>query len=352
MQGLKLAVITACYGEELNIERCYLETKKVFETRLPSYRYEHIFADNCSTDGTIPLLRRIAAEDPNVKVILNARNYGPNRSNFNALMEVGSDVSAVLVLLSADLQDPPNLIPKFVEKWEQGYQVVSGVRSNREEQLLLRGIRKIYYRLVRGLSDIELPLDSGEFQLIDRCVLDALKKYDDHYPYIRGMVANCGFKAIGIPFDWKARKHGVSKTRWYNLIDQGLNGLISTTNLPLRICMFFGLAVALLSMMYAFVNVILVFLNVGDGKVAGVPTLIVSQFFLGGVQLFILGFIGEYIGSIHSAVRKKPLVIVKERINFVNSDQEREFTESLSDSKMLLKEETSLFEGQGNPELC
>ena len=308
-----ISVVTPCYNEELNLEDCHRAVQEVFATRLPGYRLEHIFCDNASTDGSEALLRLMAARDPGVKVVLNARNYGPFRSTFNGLRHATGD--AIVVLLAADLQDPPEVIAEFVEKWRAGHEVVHGIRTQREEAWLMRSIRKVYYRMVSRLSGIEIPLDVGEFQLIDRKVLAALMEHEDHYPYIRGMIANCGFRTAGVPYVWRARRRGFSKNRLYHLVDQGLNGMISFTNLPMRIAMFVGFGIALASFAFAAFTFVINLVRHGELATPGIPTLIVALFFFGGVQLMFLGIIGEYVSSIHAQVRKRPLVVERETIN-------------------------------------
>jgi len=259
------------------------------------------------------VLRRIAREDPAVKVVVNARNYGPFRSTFNGLRHARGD--AIVVLFAADLQDPPEVIADFVREWRAGAEVVWGVRTQREESAAMRAIRRVYYRLVSRLAGIDIPLDVGEFQLIDRKVLVALLEHEDYYPYIRGMIANCGFRTKGVPYVWRARRKGFSKNRLYHLVDQGLNGLISFTNLPMRFAMFAGFAIALLSFVHALYTIIVNLITFGSLTVPGIPTLIVALFFFGGVQLMFLGIIGEYVSAIHFQVRKRPLVVERETIN-------------------------------------
>jgi glycosyltransferase involved in cell wall biosynthesis len=315
MSSRRITIITPTFNEELNIQDCYKAVKVLFQDKLCDYEREHIFCDNASTDGTPELLRKIAAEDKQVKVILNARNYGPFRSTFNGLRHATGD--GALVMLAADLQDPPEMLAQFVEKWEEGFHVVYGIRANREEGAIMRLVRRFYYNLVNRFADIEIPLYAGEFQFIDKKVLDSLMQFDDHYPYIRGMVASCGFRAIGIPYTWKRRKKGMSKNRLYHLIDQGLNGLISFSNVPTRIGMFVGLCISALSFLYTLVQ-LAVNLILGRMAAPGITTIIVAVFFFGGVQMFFLGFLGEYIGSIHAQVRKRPLVTVLEMLNFTD----------------------------------
>ena len=310
-----ISVITPCYNEEPNLEDCYRALKDVFARELPDCALEHIFCDNASTDGSVEVLRRLAREDPAVKVVVNARNYGPFRSTFNGLRHARGD--AVVVLFAADLQDPPEVIAEFVREWRAGADVAYGIRGQREEGILMRNIRKVYYRMVSRVAGIDIPLDVGEFQLVDRKVLDALLEHEDYYPYIRGMIANCGFRTKGVPYVWRARRKGFSKNRLYNLVDQGLNGLISFTNLPMRIAMFAGFGIALLSFTYAAFTMAVNLLTHGSLTIPGIPTLIVALFFFGGVQLMFLGIIGEYVSAIHFQVRKRPLVVERELVNLV-----------------------------------
>ena len=307
-----ISVVTPCYNEEPNLEDCHRTLKEVFDRLLPGYRRQHIFCDNASTDGSVEVLRRLAREDAAVTVIANARNYGPFRSTFNGLRHAIGD--AVVVLFAADLQDPPEVIADFVREWRAGGEVVYGIRSQREEGLVMRNVRKLYYRMVSRFAGIDIPLDVGEFQLIDRKVLDALLQHEDYYPYILGMIANCGFRTRAVPYVWRARRKGFSKNRLYNLIDQGLNGLISFTNLPMRIAMFAGFGIALLSFLFAGFTVVANLVAHGTLTVPGIPTLIVALFFFGGVQLMFLGIIGEYVSAIHFQVRKRPLVVEREVI--------------------------------------
>jgi glycosyltransferase involved in cell wall biosynthesis len=308
-----VSVVTPCYNEEANLEDCHDALKAVFARDLPDCDLEHVFCDNASSDGSLEILRKLARDDPGVKVVVNARNYGPFRSTFNGLRHARGD--AIVVLFAADLQDPPEVIVDFVREWRAGAEVVYGVRKQREEGLAMRGVRKLYYRAVSRVAGIDIPIDVGEFQLVDRKVLAALLEHEDYYPYIRGMIANCGFRTKGVPYVWRARRKGFSKNRLYNLVDQGLNGLISFTNLPMRIAMFAGFTIALLSFLYAAFTMIVNVWTHGSLTVPGIPTLIVALFFFGGVQLMFLGIIGEYVSAIHFQVRKRPLVVERETIN-------------------------------------
>lgn len=313
-----ISIITPCYNEEENVRDCYHAVKALFTGPLQNYHREHIFCDNCSLDRTVEILREIATTDPVVKVILNASNFGPMRSTYNGVLNASGD--AILLFLPADMQDPPDLLPQFVNLWEQGYEIVYGIRATRAESWLMSSVRRVYYRLISSLSYIKVPPDVGDFQLIDRKVLLAMRQIDDAYPFMRLMTFECGFRAIGVNYHWQARRKGFSKNRLSSLIDQGLNGIITFTNVPLRIALFTGTIVASLSILYAFVTVIISLVVRGEVAPPGITTLIVALFFFSGVQLFFLGMMGEYILAIYGQVRKKPLVIERERINFPSQE--------------------------------
>jgi glycosyltransferase involved in cell wall biosynthesis len=322
VQRKVISIVTPCFNEQENVTDCYEAVKRVFEQQLPDYDFEHVFCDNASDDDTVGVLRELARKDPRVKVIVNARNFGPFCSTFNGL--INTTGHAVVVLLAADLQDPPELVATFVKRWEEGYQVVYGIRRTREENVLMHGVRKLYYWTVSKFADITIPPNVGEFQLVDRVIVEALRRFDDHYPYIRGMIANCGFRVTGVEYTWKARQKGFSKNRLYHLIDQGLNGLVSFTKVPLRLCLLGGFCLAGLSILYAFFSLVV---NLWCWRLLaapGIATLIVSLFFFSGVQLFFFGILGEYVAAIHFQVRKRPMVIERERINFDTGNERRD----------------------------
>jgi glycosyltransferase involved in cell wall biosynthesis len=308
----KITIVSPCYNEEENVLACYEAVKLLFENDLSGYEREHIFSDNCSADRTAEILREIAGGDTKVKVIFNARNFGPFRSLFNGLRYATGD--AIIVFLPVDLQDPPELIPEFVRHWENGIEVVAGARINRSETRLMRFCRWSFYRIVNGLSDFEIPPDVGEFQLIDRKVWEAVVSYQDHYPYIRGIIASCGFKRLIIPYTWRTRQRGLSKNNIWSLIDQAFNGIFSFTNAPMRFCTLSGFVLALLCLIYA-VGSLVAYIFLPHMAPRGTTTIIFSIFFLSAVQLIFIGILGEYVTSTHSQVRKGPIVIERDRIN-------------------------------------
>lgn len=309
----KISVITPCFNEEDNVEICAYELKKVMAEELSGYDYEHIFADNASTDLTLEKLRLLAAQDPQIKIISNSRNVGPFRNMWNAMKSCSGD--AVIPLLPADLQDPPSVIPKLVKNWENGYLVTYGVRANREESLVMRAARGTYYRIIKKFASAVIPLNSGEFLLADKRVVDSILEVDDQYPYIRGLIAQTGVQSASVPYTWVRRERGKSKNNFVALIDQAINGFVSTSRVPARLALLGGFILSLLGVGYAMFTAVMAVTSESHTPV-GVPTIIVGIFLLGGIQLLFLGLIGEYILSIHGQVRRVPPMFETERINF------------------------------------
>ena len=308
-----ISIVTPCYNEEASVRECYESVKRVMDVELPGYDREHIFCDNASTDGTVEILREIAAEDKSVKVIVNARNFGILRNNYNGVLAATGD--AVILFMPVDLQDPPELIPTFVKHWEAGSEIVYGIRAKREEVFWLRSARKLYYQMLSRLSYVEYPPNVGDYQLVDRKVLEAMKRIEDAQPFMRMMPFEVGFRSVGVPYTWRARKHGVSRNRFLHMIDQGINGLISFSNAPVRIALWTGMLISLLSFLYALVVFLITLLGFVKAG-AGIPTVILAVFFFGGIQLLFLGVIGEYVLAIFNQVRHRPIVFERERINF------------------------------------
>ena len=307
-----ISVVSPCYNEEAGLLECYEQVKRTFAEHLPNYDYEHVFADNGSKDRTPELLRELASRDKNVKVILNSRNFGPFRSMFNALRHARGD--AVIPFMPIDMQDPPALIPEFVKLWEGGYEVVAGARTARQESVVMRAARSVFYRLVNRLADFEIPENVGEFQLLDRRVVDAVLTYRDQYPFLRGMIASVGFRRVIVPYPWSKRAHGLSRSSLFSLIDQALNGVFSFTNAPMRLCSFVGTVVSAVCLLYAAFAVIATLVAPGVAP-RGTMTVIVALFFLSGLQLLFVGVLGEYVTTIHRQVRGGPMVVERETLN-------------------------------------
>ncbi len=309
-----ISIVTPCYNEELNILDCYNTVRALFESELPGYTREHVFCDNASTDSSVAILKELAAKDPHVKVIINARNFGPLKNSYNGAMAASGD--AVLLLLPADMQDPPELIPQFVRLWAEGNEIVYGIRAAREEGWMMQRVRGAYYQLLTRFSEVKVPPGVGDYQLVDRRVVEAMRKVRDSYPFMRMMTFECGGRATGVPYTWRARQKGMSKNRFSALIDQALNGLVSFTTAPLRIGLLVGFSLSALSIGYSIINLLLGLMLYQRVAEPGIMTLIVALFFFGGVQLFFMGMIGEYVLAIYGQVREKPVVFERERINF------------------------------------
>lgn len=311
----KLTIITPCFNEEHSVLECYERLLEIMQTHLPNYQYEHIFADNSSTDNTVTVLRQIALKDKRVKLIVNSRNVGPFGNIWNAMKRATGD--AVVPMLPADLQDPPEIIPLLVERWEKGDLIVFGVRKNRQEIWLMRVLRHLYYELIQRFSTAHIPLHSGEFLIADRRVVNSLLTLKDQYPYLRGLFAQCAVRSSQIEYTWEKRQHGKSKNDTFALIDQAINGFVATSRIPARISLFVGFLLAICSIIFALITV-LVSLTTAESLTIGIPATIVGVFFLGGIQLFFLGLIGEYVLSIHGQVRPTPPMFEIEHINFDN----------------------------------
>ncbi len=308
----KISIVTGCYNEEGNLLELYRQIMEVLGGVADRYTYEIIIADNDSTDQSPRILRELAARDKNVKVIFNSRNFGPDRSGYNALMQACGDA---VVTMASDLQNPPCLIGDFVEQWEQGFKVVMAVKSRSEESPIQHALRTLYYKTLANLSDVKLVSHFTGFGLYDRQVVEILRDLDDPYPYFRGLIADIGFQPALIEFVQPARKHGKSKSNLSYLYEEAMLGLTSYTKLPLRLATIVGFFTALMSFLVGMVYLIYKLLFWSNFSVGTAPVTI-GLFFLGAVQLIFLGLLGEYISMIYIQVLKRPLVYEKERLNF------------------------------------
>jgi polyisoprenyl-phosphate glycosyltransferase len=306
-----ITVITPCYNEEANIVDVCREIRNVF-AEIPDYNYEHVFIDNASTDGTLALLRGIAAEDEHVKVIVCVKNFGPVRSHYHALREFTGDA---MIYYMCDLQEPPSTIKEFVKKWEEGYKIVLGIKKSSRENPIMFQIRRLYYRVLQWMSETGHFNDFMSFGLYDKAFIDVLKTIDDPYPYFRGQVAEFGYDIAQVPYAQNERKKGKSTNNLYSLYGHAMLGFINQSKVPLRLACFVGFSVALLSLLIAFVYFVMK-LMYWDTFQMGIAPLVIGLFFFSSVQLFFIGIIGEYIGAIFTHVKKKPMVIERERINF------------------------------------
>jgi glycosyltransferase involved in cell wall biosynthesis len=306
-----ISVVTPCFNEEENVDEIYQQIKAVF-ANLKNYRYEHVFIDNASTDKTVAKLRVLAQKDNNVKVIVNARNFGHIRSPYYGMLQAEGDA---IVMIAADLQDPPQLITDFIAQWEAGFKVVVGVKPSTQEAFPMSVIRRTYYRFIAKIADMRLIKNFTGFGLYDRCVVNVLRQIDDAYPYFRGLISEIGFPVAEIPYDQPVRARGISKNNFYSLYDMALLGITTHSKLPIRIATMGGFMLSLISFVAALIFFVLKLVLWYHFPV-GVAPILIGMFFLGSVQLFFIGILGEYVLSIHTQALKRPLVVEMERINF------------------------------------
>lgn len=306
-----ISVVTPCYNEQDNVQECVNIIKNVF-SKYDNYHYEHIFIDNASTDNTLSILKDIATRDKNVKIIANSRNFGHIKSPYYGLMQATGDA---IILFVADLQDPASLIPEFLKKWEEGYKTIVGTKKTSQESSLMFSIRKLYYRTVNKLSNINLIDNFTGFGLYDRDVIEHMRSINDPYPYFRGLVAEIGLKIYEIPYDQPIRVRGITSNNFFTLYDIGMLGIISHSLVPLRIATMAGFLISFLSIAVALIYFILKLIFWNSFSL-GLAPVVIGIFFFSAVQLFFVGILGEYLGSVHTYSKKRPLVIEKERINF------------------------------------
>lgn len=306
----KISIITPCYNEEENLEELHQRICSVMAGL--AYDYEHILIDNASTDRSVELLRKLANSDKRVKVIINTRNFGHIRSPYHAILQASGDA---VIGMASDLQDPPERLPEFVRKWEEGYKIVIGVKKKSKEAGIFFFLRSLYYRTLRKLSDVPLIDNFTGFGLYDREVIDVLRSLNDPYPYFRGLIADLGFERAEISFEQQRRKRGITKNNFYTLYDLAMLGVTGYTKIPLRLATMFGFFSATVSFLVGLIYLIYKLLFWQQFSLGSAPV-IVGLFFMGSVQLFFLGIVGEYMGAIYTQIMKRPLVIEKERINF------------------------------------
>lgn len=306
-----ISVVTPCYNEEGNVAELHQRVRAAMAA-IDGVAYEHIFIDNASTDGTVRLLREIAAADRNVRIIVNARNFGHIRSPYHAILQASGDA---VMLIVADLQDPPELIPQFVRKWREGNRIVVGVKSQSGESQVMFAIRRAYYGFLARIGEHALVQNFTGFGLYDRQVIEALRELREPYPYFRGLISEVGFEPVQIEYVQPVRRRGITKNNFYSLYDMAMLGITSHSKVPLRLATMGGFLLSLVSFGVA-VGYLIVKLLFWSSFSIGLAPLLIGLFFLFSVQLFFIGLLGEYIATIHTRVMNRPLVTEKERINF------------------------------------
>jgi len=307
-RGRHVGVVLPCYNEEGNVEELYERLTKVFEG-LPHYTYELLFIDNASTDGTVAKIKALIARDSRVKLIVNARNFGHIRSPFHAMLECPGDC---VVVMCTDLQDPPELIPQFLEQWDRGASMVLGKKKSSQESPAFFALRGLYYKLARAMADVPLLEHVTGFGLYDRRVIEIMRDFDDPYPYGRGMIAEIGLPYVTIPYDQPLRRRGITKNNFYSLVDLALLGITSHSKAPLRLATIAGFVLSGMSLLVA-LGFLVLKLTFWYALPAGYAPVVIGVFFLGSVQIFLIGLLGEYIGAVLTQVRKRPLVVERER---------------------------------------
>jgi glycosyltransferase involved in cell wall biosynthesis len=306
-----ITLFTPCYNEEKNIDALYARVCAVIDN-IPNYNFEYVFIDNASTDGTLDVLKNIALIDSRIKVISNVRNFGHIRSPYYGLLQCSGDAVIAMV---ADLQDPPEMIPKFINEWENGKALVLGIKTQSKENPMMFLVRKLFYSIIKKISTTEQLKNYTGFGLYDQKFLNVVRMIDDPYPYFRGMVMEYGWDIKTLEYTQDKRGGGKSSNNFFTLYDLAMLGFVNHSKLPLRLSAFIGFFSAIVSFLVA-LGYFIYKLLYWDNFQVGTAPMVIGVFFFSSIQLFFIGIIGEYIGAIHTQVRKRPLVIEKERINF------------------------------------
>ena len=312
MKKKTISIMVPTYNEEENVVLMYEALKNIFQKELKKYNYEILFIDNKSQDKTRTLIRDICAKDKNVKAIFNAQNFGQFNSPYYGLISTTGDCT---ISVAADFQDPVEMIPKFVKEWENGYKIVIGIKNKSEESKIVYALRSLYYKMIKKFSEVEQIEHFTGFGLYDKDFIEVLKNLDDPDPYLRGIVAELGFERKEIPFTQPKRQRGKSSNNWYRLYDAAMLGITSYTKIGLRLATIVGFMISFLSVFVALIYLVLKLCNWNSFQ-AGIAPIIIGVFLLGGMQIFFIGFLGEYILNINQRIMHRPLVVVEEKLNF------------------------------------
>ncbi|HZJ77945.1 MAG TPA: glycosyltransferase family 2 protein [Clostridia bacterium] len=307
-----VSVLIPCYNEEKNIVPISKAIINEFEKKLPKYDYEIVFIDNCSTDSTRDMIRLLCKGNKKIKAIFNAKNFGQFNSPYYGMCQTSGECT---ILLACDFQDPVEMIPKFVNEWEKGYKIVCGIKKSSKENKIIRLFRTMYYKVIKSMSSVEQIEHFTGFGLYDRSFIDVLADLDDPAPFLRGIVAELGYRRKDIPYEQARRREGKSSNGFYTLYDAAMLSVTSYTKVGLRIATISGFVMSGISVLIALVYTILKLTN-WYGYPAGTAPILIGVFLYGSVQLFFIGFLGEYILNINSRMMKRPLVIEEQRLNF------------------------------------
>ena len=312
MKKKVISVVLPSFNEEGNIEKIYIEVTKLFKKQLKSYNYEIIFIDNDSKDNTRNIIRKICKKDKKAKAIFNAKNFGQFNSPYYGLLNTSGDA---VISMASDFQDPVELIPEFVKAWEEGYKIAIGVRKTSTDNFILRTIKKAYYDLIKKFSNVDQIKMFTGFGLYDKDFIDILRKLDDPTPFLRGLVAELGYRRKEIPFVQGKRYKGKTSNNFYSLYDAAMLSFTSYTKIGLRIATFFGGIVLMISVFVAIIYLIMKLIWWDRFQAGMIPVLLGMLFFV-SIQILFIGIIGEYVLAINQRTMKRPLVIEEERINF------------------------------------
>lgn len=308
----KISITIPCYNEEENVCAIHNALTDIFSVFLPTYDYELLYIDNCSTDNTRTLLKELTKKDRHVKAILNAKNFGQFNSPYYGMLQTTGDCT---ILMAADFQDPVEMIPKFVHEWENGYKIVIGTKTSSKENKLMYWLRSVYYKTIKRFSDVEQIEHFTGFGLYDKKFIDVLRDLNDPTPFLRGIVAELGFARKEIEYEQPRRRAGKTHNNWYSLYDAAMLSFTSYTKIGLRAATFLGFATAFVSFVVAIIYLVMKLIYWNRFNAGSVPMML-CMLFIGAVMLIFLGLMGEYILGINARIMNRPLVIEEERLNF------------------------------------
>lgn len=308
----KISILIPCYNEEENVVPMSEAIVNLFEEELSQYDYELLFIDNDSKDNTRPLLREICAKNLHIKAIFNAKNFGQFNSPYYGMLQTTGDCTISMV---CDFQDPIELIPQYIREWENGYRIVIGIKKTSKENPIMYKLRSIYYKAIKKFSQIEQIEHFTGSGLYDKEFVDVLRSLKDPTPFLRGIVAELGYKRKEIPYEQPQRRAGKTHNNFYTLYDAAMLSFTSYTKIGLRLATFMGVGIGIVSVIMGLAYLILKLIY-WDRFVAGMAPMLIGIFFLGAIQLFFLGFLGEYVLSMNQRIMNRPLVIEEERLNF------------------------------------